>query len=323
MVRVVGTDPGNAQPRPAPAGRRRRRRPGAGSPPRRSATTPRPWSRSSRGWAPIDLVAGPSGYGLPLVRGGRLTEDAPRPDVAGPARRAGLGVGVIGFRSWVRALRRLGLPGRLPPRRDPPADDPRPPQAQRDRPGHADKVAVAALALWFDRREQAARPRPMRPSRSSSSARPSRRSWSSSAGGSSTPRPGPAGRSASARGAPGTARSPTGDRRSRRTTSSAAACDDLGPVGPDAFRESLIKHVAGLQAVTPFDRIYLSGAAAERPEIAGLADRGPRPVRHARPAALACPAPGSSTPPRARPSSPTAWPAAGLATSSTADALRA
>src|SRR4051812_21295625 len=27
------------------------------------------------GWAPIDLVAGPSGYGLPLVRGESLTED--------------------------------------------------------------------------------------------------------------------------------------------------------------------------------------------------------------------------------------------------------
>jgi predicted butyrate kinase (DUF1464 family) len=46
---------------------------------------------------------------------------------------------------------------------------------------------------------------------------------------------------------------------------------DLGSEGPVALRESLIKHVAGLQAVTPFDRLYLSGAAAERPEITQLA----------------------------------------------------
>jgi predicted butyrate kinase (DUF1464 family) len=48
--------------------------------------------------------------------------------------------------------------------------------------------------------------------------------------------------------------------------------DDLGPLGPDAFRESLTRHVAGLQAVTPFERIYLSGAGLERPEIARLAE---------------------------------------------------
>src|SRR5258708_6350487 len=34
---------------------------------------------------------------------------------------------------------------------------------------------------------------------------------------------------------------------------------DLGAIGPDAFRESLVKHLAGSRAVTPFERIYLSG----------------------------------------------------------------
>ena len=47
--------------------------------------------------------------------------------------------------------------------------------------------------------------------------------------------------------------------------------DDLGPLGPDAFRESLTRHVAGLRAVTPFERIYLSGLSAGRPEVASLA----------------------------------------------------
>src|SRR5262249_26648659 len=46
---------------------------------------------------------------------------------------------------------------------------------------------------------------------------------------------------------------------------------DLGPDGPAAFRESLLKHVAALRAVTPFYRLYLSGASAERPEVAELA----------------------------------------------------
>src|SRR6202044_2785387 len=46
---------------------------------------------------------------------------------------------------------------------------------------------------------------------------------------------------------------------------------DLGAIGPDAFRESLIKHTAGLRAVTPFERIFLSGRGLELPEIEGLA----------------------------------------------------
>ena len=42
---------------------------------------------------------------------------------------------------------------------------------------------------------------------------------------------------------------------------------DLGMQGPDAFRESLVKHLAGVRAVTPFERIYLSGRGLAHPEI--------------------------------------------------------
>ncbi len=42
---------------------------------------------------------------------------------------------------------------------------------------------------------------------------------------------------------------------------------DLGAIGPDAFRESLVKHLAGLKAVTPFERIYLSGRGLEQPDV--------------------------------------------------------
>ena len=92
--------------------------------------------------------------------------------------------------------------------------------------------------------------------------------------------------------------------------------DDLGPDGPEAFRESLVKHVAALQAVTPFDRLYLSGAAADRPEIAAIAPEALVPVRPTHPPALASRAPGSSTPRRARRCWPTASPAGRTPTSS-------
>ena len=81
-----------------------------------------------RGWAPIDLIAGPSGYGLPLVRADAFTEDALRADVARPARQRGRRPASSASGRWVRALVRLGLPGRLPARRHPPAHDPPPPQ---------------------------------------------------------------------------------------------------------------------------------------------------------------------------------------------------
>ena len=89
--------------------------------------------------------------------------------------------------------------------------------------------------------------------------------------GSSTPRPGPADRSASD---PAGAwdgevaywRSPLSKQDLFR-----GGLDDLGPLGPDAFRESLTRHVAGLQAVTPFETIYLSGQGLNRPDVAGLA----------------------------------------------------
>jgi predicted butyrate kinase (DUF1464 family) len=48
---------------------------------------------------------------------------------------------------------------------------------------------------------------------------------------------------------------------------------DLGAIGPDAFRESLRKHAAGLQAVTPFEKIYVSGRGLERPDISVIVDQ--------------------------------------------------
>src|SRR5262245_61301819 len=146
MVRVVGTDPGTSsldllllddgavvdQARLEPETLR---------------SDPSVLAATLRGWAPIDLIAGPSGYGLPLVRSEVMTEadlgamSLVRPDERGSA------VGVVGFRAWVRALIGSGLPvvflpggvhlPTIPPHRKLNAID----------LGTADKVAVVALAL--------------------------------------------------------------------------------------------------------------------------------------------------------------------------------
>ena len=61
-------------------------------------------------WGPLDLIAGPSGYGVPLRRTDELTEaDVEAMSLVRPDER-GHSVGVGGFRSWVRALAASGLP---------------------------------------------------------------------------------------------------------------------------------------------------------------------------------------------------------------------
>jgi predicted butyrate kinase (DUF1464 family) len=268
VLRVVGTDPGTSsldlllledgqvvdQRRFRPE--ELRERPGA-------------LARLLDQWTPLTLVAGPSGYGLPLVPADRLTEDQidqmslVRPDHRGePA-------GLIGFRSWVRALVQSGLPvvflpggfhlPTIPPHR----------KANSVDLGTADKVAVAALALWFDAAAHGGVDRSTfavveigsaftammvvqdgRLVNSSAGTNgpiglQSRGSWD----GEVAYWNGPLSKSDLFRG----------------------GLDDLGPLGPEAFRESLARHIAGLRAITPFERIYLSGAGLNRPDVAGLA----------------------------------------------------
>lgn len=97
---------------------------------------------------PVDLIAGPSGYGLPMVKGADLREQ----DIwmAALVRPQGQGgrAGIPGFRSLIRAIARLPwpvvfLPGvihlpTVPPHR----------KVNRVDLGTADKVCVAALAIW-------------------------------------------------------------------------------------------------------------------------------------------------------------------------------
>jgi predicted butyrate kinase (DUF1464 family) len=221
-------------------------------------------------WAPLDLVAGPSGYGLPLVRAEEV--GGPEIDLMSLVRpeERGNDLGVIGFRSWVRAFLAAGhptvfLPGgvhlpTIPAHRKVNAID----------LGTADKVCVAALALRSHAKETG------EPLASSTFAVvelgsafsailvvENGRIVNASAG----------------------SRGPIG-LRSGGAWDGEVACalspiskddlfhgglDDLGPLGPEAFRESLRAHAAGLKAVTPFDCLYLSGAAMDRPEVAALA----------------------------------------------------
>jgi predicted butyrate kinase (DUF1464 family) len=276
VVRVVGTDPGTSsldlllladgevvgQERLAPEALRRD--PGA-------------LLSLLRGWSPIDLIAGPSGYGLPLVRAEALTDrhleemSLVRPD------QRGIEAGILGFRSWVRALAESGLPVVFLPGGVHLPSIPAHRKVNTIDLGTADKVAVAALALQADTSEHL-----KRFSESTFAVVELGSAFSAVlvvAGG----------RLVDA--AAGT-RGPIGVRsggcwdgevaywRSPLSKDSLfrGGLRDLGPEGPDAFRESLIKHAAGLKAVTPFERIYLSGASADRPEIAALARAALEPL---------------------------------------------
>ena len=225
--------PGDEQPRPALAGRRRGRRPGPadarGAPrrPRRAGLDAPPLGadRPDRRAVGLRPAAGP---GRGVDRGATSS----RCRWSGPTS-AGADVGVDRLPVVGPRLGRLGAARSSScPGGDPPADDPGAPQGQHDRPGDRRQGGRRRAGAPGRRARPRAGAWRRRRSRSSSSARPSRRSWSSTAGGSSTPRPARAGRSGCGRGAAGTARSPTGARRSRRTTCSAAAWSTSARMAP-------------------------------------------------------------------------------------------
>jgi predicted butyrate kinase (DUF1464 family) len=219
-------------------------------------------------WGPITLVAGPSGYGLPLVRGDCLTEDQidqmslVRPDQRGEA------AGLVGFRSCVRAVVATGLPVVFLPGGFHLPTIPTHRKANSVDLGTADKVAVAALALWFDAQAHGGFDGSTFAVVEIGSAFTAMmvvqqgRLVDASAGTN-----GPMGlRSRGAwDGEVAYWRCPLSKDDLFR-----GGLDDLGSLGPDAFRESLGRYLAGLRAVTAFERIYLSGAGLNRPDVARL-----------------------------------------------------
>ena len=265
MLRVVGTDPGTSSLDLLllvdGAVSDQVRFP-AGTPPDSLAATLRQWS-------PINLIAGPSGYGLPLIRSETLTErDLDLMALVRPDER-GSEVGVVGFRAWVRAFLATGqptvfLPGgihlaTIPPHRKANAID----------LGTPDKVAVLALALHGHGR--------------ATGELPAMATFAVVEVGSAfsavlvVERGRLVDVAAGTRGPIGLLSGGSWDGEAAYWLAPLSKADlfrgglaDLGPTGPAAFRESLRKHVAALREVTPFDRLYLSGAGADRPEIAAL-----------------------------------------------------
>ncbi|MHC5544887.1 DUF1464 family protein, partial [Singulisphaera rosea] len=108
MARVVGSDPGTSSldllllEDGKVAGQARLT-------PQALRDDPEALVRTLRSFEPFELIAGPSGYGVPLVRASELTDaDLEQMSLVRSDQRGG-DQGVVGFRSWVRALVSSGL----------------------------------------------------------------------------------------------------------------------------------------------------------------------------------------------------------------------
>lgn len=266
MVRVVGCDPGTSsldllllvdgwvedQARFTPEDMR---------------SDPDAMIRTLRRWDPLDLIAGPSGYGLPLVQAKHLKEsDLDLMSHVRPDER-GVSAGVVGFRGWVRAIVESGLPAVFLPGGIHLSSIP----AHRKRNtidlGTADKVAVVALALRVE-------------SQATGNSLSASRFAVVEVGSAFTAVLVVAGgqlvdAAAGTRGPIGMMSGGCWDGEVAYALSPISKADlfrggvaDLGEHGPAAFQESLRKHVAGLCAVTQFDKIYVSGAGLDHSVIA-------------------------------------------------------
>jgi len=272
VIRVVGTDPGTSSldllllVDGEVAGQERLM-------PEQLRRDPECLVRQLRSWMPLDLVAGPSGYGLPLVRSSELSDSQiDEMSLVRPDQR-GLKAGVHGFRSLIRALRSSELPVVFLPGGIHLPSIPAHRKLNTIDMGTADKVAVAALALWFDAQ---------RDGNGLPAFCQSRFALVELGSVFAAVLVIEQGQVVDA--AAGT-RGPIGVRSSGAWDGEVAywyspltkdhlfqgGLEDLGSLGPSAFRESLTKYVAGLQSITPFQKMYLSGGALQRPEIVGLA----------------------------------------------------
>lgn len=271
MPRVVGTDPGTGsldlllleggsvvdQARLAPATVRE---------------DPEGLLRTLRAWEPLDLIAGPSGYGVPLLDGGQIGEaEIELMSLVRPEER-GTTVGVGGLRRWIRDLTASGFPTVFLPGAIHLPTVPAHRKRNRIDLGTPDKLAVTALALraWHLERN-----RPFEEA-----------SFAVVEVGSAFTSLLVVERGRVVDAAAGTA-GPIGLRSGGVWDGEAAywlgplsktdlfrgGLADLGPDGPEAFRESLRKQLAGLKAVTPFERVWLSGAGLDRPEVARLVNQ--------------------------------------------------
>lgn len=212
---------------------------------------------------PLDLVAGPSGYGLPLVRAGDCTDrelalmSLLRPD---DTQR---GPGVVGFSAILRALRESPLPVVFLPGVIHLTTVPAHRKINRIDLGTADKLCVAALALQQARDAGTPFPRCDRAvielgTTFSACLVLSGGRLVDGVGGTG----GPCGWGSSGAwdGETAYALSPL-DKGDLFAGGARFLTDRVQ--GSAWFRESLFKTVAGLQAVTPFAQLVLSGRLLE------------------------------------------------------------
>ncbi len=213
-------------------------------------------------WQPLDLIAGPSGYGLPLVKAADVTEaDIDLMSLVHPDER-GNDVGVGGFRRWLRALVGSRLPVVFLPGGIHLPTIPEYRKANTIDMGTSDKVALAALAIAADERKAPFAVVEVGSVFTAVLVVDGGEIVDVSAG-----TRGPLGLQSSG-GWDGEVAYMHG--RLRKNDLFRGGMDDLGDRGPAAFRESLRRHVAGLRSITPFDCVYLEGSGLTRPEIARL-----------------------------------------------------
>jgi predicted butyrate kinase (DUF1464 family) len=209
---------------------------------------------------PFDLIAGPSGYGLPLVRGGDCGERElglmalVRPDRRGQDR------GVAGFTALLGALCRSGLPVVFLPGVIHLPTVPAQRKLNRIDLGTPDKLCVAALALAQRARDFGAYRGCVVELGSAFTACVvlDRGRIVDGLGGTA----GPFGWASSGAwdGEAAYLLSPLG--KGDLFAGGVGAVEDR-PVAILRFREALVQAVAGLMAVTPFDEVVLSGRLLE------------------------------------------------------------
>lgn len=227
-------------------------------------------------WAPIDLVAGPSGYGLPLVRSADLTpRDIDRMTFVRPDDREH-GGGVRGFKAHVRALVESGWPAVFLPGGIHLPTVPAHRKLNAIDLGTPDKLCVAALAL---RQHGEATGVPL--AGATFAVIEVGTAFTAIlvvAGGQLVDA------AAGTRGPVGLGSSGAWDGEVAYALSPLTKADlfrgglhSMGPEGPAAFRESLIKHLAGVKAVTPFETVYLSGKGLGDPGVARMVREGACP----------------------------------------------
>lgn len=220
-------------------------------------------------WRPLDLVAGPSGYGLPLVEGHRASDrDLRLMSLVRPDEQNEI-VGVGGFSRWVRALGSSDLPVVFMPGAILLPTVPDIDKLNTIDLGTPDKVAVAAFALRVELDR--------------SGGDPAKVSFAVVEVGTVftsilvVEKGQIVAAAAGTRGPLGLRSGGAWDGESAYVLSPLSKHDlfeggasELGVHGPSAIARSVTYHLAGLASRTNYRRIWLSGSGLSQPDVCSL-----------------------------------------------------